>query len=98
MIIGAQNLISFPFYDHVDRNTKEPSFKLAGPEAIDAAMDTAPNADQKKSAQAQPPLEVSPLIFWARGAYVNIVEIPITLSLCNNALPWLHYRYIQPKK
>jgi hypothetical protein len=56
MIVVVQMLITVPFRDHVDRNREEPSFKLAGPEAIEAAMDCAPNADQEKK-NAHPPLK-----------------------------------------
>jgi hypothetical protein len=61
MIVAVQMLIAVPFCDHVDRNG-EPSSKLAGPEAIDAAMDTAPNADQEKNCTGTAPLEISPLM------------------------------------
>jgi hypothetical protein len=44
MIVAVQMLISVPFCDHVPMQ-QAALIKLAGPEAIDATMDSAPNAD-----------------------------------------------------
>jgi hypothetical protein len=74
MIVVVQMLITVPFRDHVDRNREEPSFKLAGPEAIEAAMDCAPNADQEKK-KCTSTLEVSPLVVEIHGLINNIEDM-----------------------